>query len=282
MDLYPEALVAVGWVRPGSRVHRLLCRINLTMLRGADHVVALGPYQKVLINACGAASPVRIIAPWDDRDLRTIPKAENRFLKAHNLYGKRILLYAGNCGRGHSFEEILELSRRWKDRKDICFVFAGGGVAFPKLEAFRRKESLANLLVLAYQPEEWTSDLLSCADLHLVSMKSGFQGIMVPSKLFAILKVGGAVGFIGPSDCDTSWAIREGNFGFSVECGQVERLAKNLERCLSQPALLASYQNAARAYHVRSAAASFAYVQWSELLTEVSVKQRQSLPGDSR
>jgi hypothetical protein len=123
---------------------------------------------------------------------------------------------------------------------------------------------------LGYQPDEWLSDLLSCADVHLISMKPGWEGIIVPSKLFGILKVGGAVGFIGPPECETSGAIRQGRFGFALECGDTDGLERELDRCLSEPEVLASYQRAAQTYHARFTAPELAYRQWRELLAELA------------
>ncbi len=267
MDLYPHALVAAGWAPDRNPVIRFLHWLSARILRSADHIVSLGPYQKSLIEACGAGTPVSIIPPWDDREIPRVNRRSNRFLAAYGLLGKKIILYAGNLGRGHSFSEILEVCRRWRHRTDVSFLFVGQGAAFPEIRSFQEREQLANLLLLEYQPASWLGDLLSSADVHLISMRPGWQGIIVPSKLFGILKVSGAVGFVGPLECETAAAIRDGGFGFLVECGEVDALEQHLTECLFNPSLLEAYRRAAENYHLRHAAPALAYRQWFRLLS---------------
>jgi hypothetical protein len=78
---------------------------------------------------------------------------------------------------------------------------------------------LANVTVLDYQPEELASDMLWAARIHVITMREGWQGIVVPSKLYGTLKTGAPILFIGPPDADTAAAVQEQDLGETVPPG---------------------------------------------------------------
>jgi hypothetical protein len=120
----------------------------------------------------------------------------------------KVALYAGNLGEGHSYGEFLGAAK-WlqsKGRSDWLFVFVVGGSGVARLRA--ESAGLPNIRVMDYLPESDRADLLWSAAVHLVSMKPGWEGIIVPSKLYGILKTEAPVLFVGPEDADTSEELR--------------------------------------------------------------------------
>jgi len=120
----------------------------------------------------------------------------------------KVALYAGNLGEGHPHAEFVA-GARWlygSGRHDWLFVFVvrGSGVAQLRAESV----TLPNVRVLDYLPESERANLLWAAAVHLVSMKPGWEGVIVPSKLYGILKTEAPVLFVGPEDADTSQEIR--------------------------------------------------------------------------
>src|SRR5205807_6628373 len=67
-----------------------------------------------------------------------------------------------------------------------------------KVQSFARSHELRNIRWLPYQPQAKLAALLSAADLHVVVMGEAFSGIVHPSKIYNILKVGAPFLFIGP------------------------------------------------------------------------------------
>ncbi len=237
MDLYPEAVVASGRMGGESPVNRLLRRANEAGLRQAEGVVCLGHCQKERLARYPAWRGVRhrVVPPWDDRPLSRVSKKENRFLERYGLQGKRVVLYAGNLGEAHSFEETLAAARLFHARGDDewAFVFVARGAKRAALEAASAR--LPNVRVLDYQPPDLTADLLWAADVHLITMEPGWEGIVVPSKLYGVLKTEAPVLFIGPPEADTAQEIRQHGAGRVLPSGaEAEAVAQALERLYAE------------------------------------------------
>jgi colanic acid biosynthesis glycosyl transferase WcaI len=221
MDLYPEAMIAKGMIAAAGPTGRFLRWLNTVGLRRTDGVIALGGAQRDILRRYRTFSESELIVapPWDKRSLLDIPMGQNEFLRKYGLHGKRVALYAGNLGEAHSFEEILAaaaLASEGNDRSWV-FVFVVRGVRVAELT--KASEGLENVAVLEYQPREMLSDLLSAATVHLVTMQSGWAGIVVPSKLYGIACSRRPVLFIGPEAADTASEIERWDLGDSVPAG---------------------------------------------------------------
>jgi len=204
MDLYPDALDAAGIVRRGSVLYWVLQQCIETSLGSIDGVIALGPRQRERLLAYRQWGKVRsciVVSPWDKRPIPR-PPGPNLVLKRYGWEDRKIALYAGNLGEGHTFKEFIEGARWFHHRKnkDWLFLFAvrGSGVAALRAEA----SDQSNVRIMDYLPEEETAALLWSATVHLISMKPGWEGIIVPSKLYGVIKTEAPVLFIGPRDAD--------------------------------------------------------------------------------
>jgi hypothetical protein len=234
MDLYPEALVANGFIRPGGWLCRLLSRLNEIGIGALDGGICLGERQRQRLQEYRRwpTSPdfCLLVPPWDYRPLKRVPSAANRFLAQYDWYNRKIALYAGNLGRGHTYKDILAAARELTKRGDASwiFVFVCRGPLRPALE--EESQGLANVVVLDYAPPEYTADLLWSPDVHFITMADGWEGIVVPSKLYGVLQTDIPVLFIGPQDSDTAYQIKDYNAGVVLPngCG-VEAVLQALE-----------------------------------------------------
>src|SRR4029077_17850537 len=111
--------------------------------------------------------------------------------RSHNdLSEKFVVMYAGNHSPCHPLDTLLDAAKTLRARDDIVFCFVGGGSEFSKVEEFARASRLKNILCLPYQPQTELSGVLSAADLHVVIMGEGYQGLVHPCKIYNILTVG--------------------------------------------------------------------------------------------
>ncbi len=222
MDLYPEALVASGLIKENGLPHRLLRGLNNLGMFYLDGVISLGPTQKKRLTSYRfwQKNPgfSLTVSPWDYRSITSVEPARNRFLRENDLTGCRIALYAGNLGQAHSYSELLQAARtlaqphpEWK----IVFVVRGSrcsGLA-------RQAMNMSNVIIIEHQPEDMVNDLLWAADVHIITMKSGWEGIVIPSKLYGVLKTTAPVLFIGPLESEIAQEIKRYNIGSSLEVG---------------------------------------------------------------
>ncbi len=223
MDLYPEALVADNILAQGSCMVRFLGWLNELGLAFADGVIPLGPCQEKRLGKYSrwSRSPTfsQIVPPWDARPLKEIERGSNRVLSEFGWHDKTVVLYAGNIGHAHTFKDIIEAARIFYDQGDHSFVFAFFCRGARRRSLEYESKDLPNILVHEYVPDEKTADLLQAADVHLITLENGWQGIVVPSKLYGVIKTGAPILFIGPQDADTAEEIRRLDLGIILPNG---------------------------------------------------------------
>jgi hypothetical protein len=211
MDLYPEALVAAGMISQRNPLWICLRWLNELGLGAMNGVVALGPRQLLRLQTYkrwnASADSSVVVPPWDNRPIRRVSPEENVLIRQFGWQGRKIALYSGNLGEGHLFREFADAAR-WLyqgRRNDWVFAFVTRGKNRRDLEVMAK--DLPNIRVLDYLPDDMTADLLWAATVHLISMKSGWEGVIVPSKLYGALHTAAPILFIGPEDSDTAIEI---------------------------------------------------------------------------
>jgi colanic acid biosynthesis glycosyl transferase WcaI len=206
MDLNPDEAVAAGWLKEKSLPARIFAALLKSSLNHADGIIALDHFMKSRIIAKGVRPElVTVLPPWahDDRVHYDQPGRE-AFRREHELSDSFVVMYAGNHSPCHPLHTLMEAARQLSDRKDIVFLFVGGGSEQYKVRQFAARHALRNIRCLPYQPAETLSASLSAADLHTVVMGDVFIGIVHPCKLYNILRVGGSFLYIGPAESHIS------------------------------------------------------------------------------
>ena len=232
MDLNPDEAIAAGWLKPDSVTAKILSALLKSSMRHAQKIIALDRFAKQRIVDKGInEGKVEIIPPWSYEDAAHFDReGREAFRRRHDLSEKFVVMYAGNHSPCHPLDTLLEAAKKLSARDDIVFCFVGGGSEFGKVEEFARANQLRNIRGLPYQPQSELSGVLSAADLHVVIMGEGYQGIIHPCKIYNILGIGSAFLYIGPTESHVSEIIArlpEGR-AFSAQHGQVGVAAKSI------------------------------------------------------
>jgi glycosyltransferase involved in cell wall biosynthesis len=200
MDLYPEALAASGRMKEQGLVYRSLWSCRQRSLAVADQLVCLGEAQKERLGDLVGKVRCEVVPPWDGR--RGVARAPENQLQP-------LALYAGNLGEAHDYRQILaavpHLRAEWK----IRFAVRGAKEADLRRDA----AGLSRVEVTGYASEQETPRLLASARVHLITMSPGWEGVVVPSKLYGCLQTGRPVLFLGPERGDTAREIRQHGWG---------------------------------------------------------------------
>ena len=104
---------------------------------------------------------------------------------------KKVILYSGNIGEKQGIEIIIEVAEALKE-SEVFFLIIGNGAFKKKLQSLAQLKKLKNIDFFPLQPIELLPAILNIADLHLVLQKKAAADLVMPSKLTAILSVGGA------------------------------------------------------------------------------------------
>lgn len=226
MDVYPGIMVRAGVLKEGGLADRILARIARAPLRAADVVVVLGEDMKnVVIREGACPEKVVTIRNWADPEkVFPVGHDENRFRREWGLAGKFVVEYSGNLGVSHSFEDLLAVAEELEDWDDIRFLLVGGGVRFRDVEKEVVERGLRNVVMKPYQDSSDLAQSLSVGDLHYVSLRSGFEGLVVPSKAYGIMAAGRPMVYQGNEGGEIARMIVREEIGIVVGEGDKEKL----------------------------------------------------------
>jgi glycosyltransferase involved in cell wall biosynthesis len=136
-------------------------------------------------------------------------------------------------------------------------------------------------LCLPYHPPESRTDWLGTADLHLVPLERGLAGLIVPSKVYGILAVGGP--FVAPIDADSEVAaiIERFHCGIRVEPDSAAQLREAILWAFQHPAELRQMGAQARAAAVRHFDREISVGKFRSLLEELQPDTKRAIAPDS-
>jgi colanic acid biosynthesis glycosyl transferase WcaI len=228
-DVFPEVLTAHGLLRRGAWAERILDALFGRAYRSASAVVALGPVMRRRLERKGVA-PARIveISNWATGPIEPAPPDE-ALRREWGLEGAFVLMYSGNLGIGHEFETLLDgLSLAAPTCPRLRLVVIGQGSRLAEVRAGVEARGLGHLVSFrGFVPAARLSASLGLADLALVTLRPGFEGLIVPSKLFGHMGRGIPTLYIGP-ESDVSVYLREAGAGLAFETGEAPALADAL------------------------------------------------------
>ena len=263
MDLYPDLPVAAGILKRNGPLHRILARLDRLALHSADCVVVLGRCMRARVLEKGVnPKALRMIHPWSDpNEILSIPARvpgqvidetpvtttgvssqpiqcrPNRYREAWGIGDRYVIQYSGNFGLGHDAQTVFDCMRALKDVDDIRWVMVGDGVMKPMLVDFVHRNSITNVIIRPYQPRKDLSALMSLGDMHLVLMAPGFDGVILPSKLYGILAAARPAVFVGPHESEIARVIEEESCGIVVKNGDTLHLQAVIKMLREDPGL---------------------------------------------
>jgi glycosyltransferase involved in cell wall biosynthesis len=270
-DVYPDIAVAFGLIAatsPGAIGLGALMRLTY---RASSRVVVLSPGMRDRLAAQGAPlDRLRVIPNWaDGRAIRPLAADANPFRREHALGQRFVVMYSGNLGVGHDVATFIEAARLLVDRcPQVLLLFIGEGTR--RAEAEQRARGLANVKFLGYQPYESLGYSLAAADVHLISLRNGLDGLLVPSKLYGALATGRPVMFVGPEACEAARLIREHDLGWEGRPGDAEGLAAAIETAATSPATCAQRGQRARTLFETELDRPIAVERWRRALEEAT------------
>lgn len=286
MDLHPDAEEAVGMIEPGSPTARALHAMNDVGYRNADLVVDLGPYMKGRLLGKGVRPEnLETIVVWNKKDeIRPLDRDQNPLVGELGLEGKFVVMYSGNAGIVHRFDEVIEVMRRLRDRDDVAFVFVGGGPRRKEIEAAIEADGLTNARYLDYFPRERLDQSLSLGSAHLLTLRNEAAGVAVPGKLYGVMAAGRPTIVVGPGRSEPAETVRDERVGLVVDTEtEPETAADRLEAAVRQladdPAACAAMGARAREAFLARYEQEVACDQWADALGRLlGVPERPALP----
>jgi glycosyltransferase involved in cell wall biosynthesis len=222
MDLHPDASLALRRMSRRNPAVGALAWLSDHVFRQADRVIVLGPYMadRVLEKRV-RPDRVATIPVWSRRDeIYPVNRRSNPLRQSLGFDEDTfVAMYSGNLGLAHGFDEFLEAARLLRERRDIVFLFAGGGPRVQQVRDAVEREALTSVRLLDYVPRQELHLSLSMADCHLVSLRPEMTGIVVPGKLYGAMAAARPAVFVGPVHCEPADTIRRAGCGYTIAPG---------------------------------------------------------------
>lgn len=268
-DVYPQIAVELGVLDRHHPITTLLDRAARITYARSRRIVALSSGMARRLEELGAPGDrLRVIANWADGRALVPRTSETSFRREHGLEGRFVVMYSGNLGAAHDVATFVEAARKLENHRDVAFVFIGEGVRKP--EAERLAQGLGNVRFLPYQPRERLGESLGSADVHLVGLREGFEGLLVPSKVYGALACGKPVLFVGPSGCEVARLVREEGVGFATKPGDAEGVAEAIHRLATDGELARRQGEKARRLFEEQYDRPVAISHWRQVLADAA------------
>jgi len=215
-DMYPDMAVGGSIVEPGLPA-RIWERLHRWALRRATRVVVLGDDMRARIFAKGV-EPSRIVVVRDGAEVLPpgTPLAEPDPEVVRTIRGNFsfVLLHAGNLGFYGAWDTLLTAARKLAS-DGVSLVFVGNGAQRAEIEA--AAAGAGNVRFLDFFPAAKIPSVLAAADAHIITVKRGLEGVVVPSKMYGILAAGKPIVAVAPEETDVVTLGMRSGFAVSAD-----------------------------------------------------------------
>ena len=250
-DLYPEVLFAHTKLAEKTIAARLLRWIFKIGYQRASKVISLGPHMSSRLHAKGVpANRIIEISNWATGDENIVRGVDNKLRDAWGLSGKFVLLYSGNLGIAHDVETpIKAVAETLRHIPNLILLFVGKGSRMNEARALAAALKIENAVHFRpFVPFELLAHSLGLADVALVTLRQGFEGLVVPSKLLGQMARAVPTLYVGPNS-DVEFFLRESGGGVCISNGDVQGLSQSLVRLAASRSILDTMADAAQRYY---------------------------------
>lgn len=241
-DLYPDMAVGGDIVRAGKWAARWES-LHQRALKQATRVIVLGDDMRERILAKGV-SPERVVVVRDGTMPATAPASAAASMPDRSdpivqeiRHGfPFVVLHAGNLGFYGAWDTLLAAAKLLGN-ENTGFVFIGDGANRASLELAAR--DLPNVEFAPFRPVAQIAHVMMAGDVHVVTVKRGLEGVVVPSKLYSILAAGRPIIVVAPAECDAARIVVESGCGVAADPDDPAAVAGAIRELRAQPARLA-------------------------------------------
>ena len=188
-DLWPESLVATGYVR-NRFILAGVRRIVRFIYRHSDLLLIQSRAFKPSVAEAAAGQPIVYYPNFVEAIFRAPPDGTQQS-DVVGLDTGFPVVFAGNIGTAQAVDVILEAAALLRDYADICFVVLGGGSRSNWLRREVQVRGLSNVYIPGRYPLEAMPGILQKASALLVTLADEpIFAATVPSKLQTYLAAG--------------------------------------------------------------------------------------------
>ena len=225
-DLHPDHAIVSSMIQEGLAT-RLWDAAHRAALERCDVVVCLGEAMAEGVRRKGVL-PERIVVIPDgawlpegapDPGLVEELRAGAAFVAAH----------AGNIGGAGAWETLVEAARLLEGQADLLFVGDGSFAGVVRNSCVR---------VVPFRPASEIPSVMAAGDLQVVSIRSGMERAVVPSKVYTALAYGRPLLAVASEKSDVAGIVRTWGCGLVASPNSPEDVAEKVRWAREHPAAL--------------------------------------------
>src|SRR6266851_1709 len=245
-DMYPDMAVGGSIVEPG-RFARIWEKLHSWALRRAARVIVLGEDMRSRIIAKGV-EPARVFTVRDGTEIlppnTLLPAPDPEVVRAIRGNFSFVLIHAGNLGFYGAWNTLVTAARHLAN-EGVALVFVGDGAQRSQIEA--AAAGSGNIRFLEFFPASRIPSVLAAGDAHIITVKRGLEGVVVPSKMYGILAAGKPILAVAPKETDAvSQGVQRG-FAVAADPDRPAEVVNAVRALASDPNKLKAMSEAARA-----------------------------------
>jgi colanic acid biosynthesis glycosyl transferase WcaI len=235
-DIHPEATRNAGIIRAGTLCYRMCLALDRFVCRRSTLVATLTETMRQTLLARGLdANRVVLLPHWVDAQKISPRSRDNPWRQRHGIGLEQfVVLHAGTMGFISGAGVILDAARMLRERRDLLFLFVGGGALKEQLERQARDTALDNVRFLPFQPAEELADVQATGDVGLVTLLPDTGETSIPSKLHGYTSAARPVIASLASDTPVARMVEEGRFGIVCPSQDAAALAQAITRLADQ------------------------------------------------
>jgi colanic acid biosynthesis glycosyl transferase WcaI len=241
-DLYPdmalagEILHSGRWTDSWERSHR-------KALHSAVRVIVLGEDMRERILEKGI-DPARVVVVRDAVPFPEIPAAVDEAV-VREIRGRFrfVIIHAGNLGFYGAWVTLIHAARLL-ERDGVGLVFIGEGAQKQQVQQAAR--GCANVRFLPFRPDSELPSVMAAGNLHVVTIKKGLEGVVVPSKMYNIFAAGRPLLAVATEKAEVARWAEQCSCGIAADPDDAEQVAKSVRSVLAAPERLEQMSREAR------------------------------------
>jgi colanic acid biosynthesis glycosyl transferase WcaI len=234
-DMYPDMALG-GDIVSASRATQLWESLHRRALRHATKVIVLGEDMRERILSKGVDSS-RIAIVRDAVDLPDfLPSIDHPVVREIRGAFRFVLVHAGNLGFYGAWQTLIGAARLLES-DGVGLVFVGEGAMKDAVQASAR--GCNNIRFLPFRPAAEVPCVMVAGDLHVVTVKRGLEGVVVPSKVYNILAAARPLLAVATDKTEVARFAERDGCGIAADPDSPEAVAVAVRGVLHHPERLA-------------------------------------------
>lgn len=218
-DLYPEALIMAGLVKPTSFIARSIRIANGFLFGALDSIITIGRDVEALLltyKSLGNRQKIKFIPNW------ALLPIEYRESSVDNIFrskfgDKLVVGLSGNLGFTHCPRTVYEAARLLQDETKVHFLLSGWGSGWQQLKELNATAPLSNVTLIDPVSESELEQFLSAADVWIIPYRRNIAGVSVPSRAYNLLAVGRPIIVASEANSEAALMLKEDDIGWVVK-----------------------------------------------------------------